>query len=50
MNYARGVWHHPLLVLGDHERFIVIDRAGPGTNLEEVRLDAERALWLEPSR
>jgi len=48
LNYARGVWHHPLLVLGDHERFIVVDRAGPGDNLEEFRLDAERALHLAP--
>ena len=49
INYARGVWHHPLLVLSDHERFIVVDRAGPGHNLEEMWLDAAHALHLAPS-
>jgi ureidoglycolate lyase len=49
VNYACGVWHHPLLVLRDHERFIVVDRAGPGHNLEEAWLDAAHALRLAPS-
>ena len=49
VNYARGVWHHPLLVLRDHERFIVCDRAGPGNNLQEARLAPERMLHLVPS-
>lgn len=48
VNYARGVWHHPLLVLHDHARFIVVDRAGPGNNLEEAWLDADCALELVP--
>jgi ureidoglycolate lyase len=39
VNYARNVWHHPLLVLGDGERFLIVDRPGSG-NLEEVWLDA----------
>lgn len=39
VNYAMNVWHHPLLVFSDAERFIVVDRAGPGDNLEEVWLD-----------
>jgi len=48
VNYARGVWHHPLLVTANHQRFIVVDRAGPGDNYEEIRLDAERLLQLLP--
>jgi len=36
VNYARNVWHHPLLVLDPQSRFIVVDRGGPGSNLEEV--------------
>ena len=44
VNYARNVWHHPLLVTTDAARFIVVDRAGPGVNLEELWLD--RALLL----
>jgi ureidoglycolate lyase len=39
INYARNVWHHPLLVLGEAERFLIVDRPGGG-NLEEVWLDA----------
>jgi ureidoglycolate lyase len=39
VNYTRNVWHHPLLVLGEAERFLIIDRPGSG-NLEEVWLDA----------
>jgi ureidoglycolate lyase len=30
------VWHHPLLVLNADCRFLVVDRKGPGNNLEEV--------------
>jgi len=36
VNYRAGVWHHPLLVLGDAQDFLVVDRAGQGPNLEEV--------------
>jgi ureidoglycolate lyase len=44
VNYARNIWHHPLLVLTDASPFLVVDRAGPGSNLEELRLaDAD---WL----
>jgi ureidoglycolate lyase len=35
VNYARNVWHHPLLSLGTVSDFIVIDRSGPGDNLQE---------------
>jgi ureidoglycolate lyase len=36
VNYARNVWHHPLLALGEGSDFIVVDRGGEGCNLEEV--------------
>jgi len=36
VNYARNVWHHPLLVFHADSRFLIIDRKGPGKNLEEV--------------
>ena len=35
INYAKGIWHHPLLVLEPDHDFMVIDRGGPGNNLEE---------------
>ncbi|MFO1107969.1 MAG: ureidoglycolate lyase [Bradyrhizobium sp.] len=44
VNYARNTWHHPLLVLTDASPFLVVDRAGPGDNLEEVRF--AEADWL----
>ena len=38
INYRRNAWHHPLLVL-QPQRFFVVDRKGPGVNLEEVTLN-----------
>jgi ureidoglycolate lyase len=38
VNYARGVWHHFLLPLEAESDFLVIDRAGPGDNLDEIEL------------
>ena len=35
VNYARGVWHHPVIALGRETDFLVIDRGGPGDNLAE---------------
>ena len=39
VNYHAGVWHHPLISLTRNAQFVVIDRAGPGANCDEVRLD-----------
>ena len=38
VNYAKGVWHHFLLALGGESDFLVIDRDGPGENLDEIEL------------
>ena len=32
VNYARGVWHFPLLVLGEEQDFLIVDRGGDGDN------------------
>ncbi len=42
INYARNTWHFPLLVLEDQNRFLVVDRKGPGSNLEEMWIDEIR--------
>ena len=42
INYARNTWHHPLLVLDEGSRFLIVDRKGPGNNLEEVWFDEIR--------
>ena len=50
LQIARGVWHHPLLVLAPVQDFLVVDRAGtsgdPGENLEVHRFPegAERVI------
>ena len=38
VHYRKGVWHHFLLVLDAESDFLVVDRAGPGDNLEEIAL------------
>lgn len=35
VNYAANVWHHPLIALDAVSEFLVVDREGPGNNLEE---------------
>jgi ureidoglycolate lyase len=44
VHYHKGVWHHFLLVLDAESDFLVIDRAGPGDNLDEVRLAPNDAI------
>ena len=44
VNYARGTWHHFLLPLEAESDFLVIDRAGPGDNLDEIELGDETAI------
>lgn len=45
VNYAAGTWHHYSLALGGVSDFLVVDRAGPGENLDEVELG--QADWVE---
>jgi len=48
VNYAPGVWHHPLLALDVGGDFLVIDRGGPGAagDCEEHVLDHPE-VWIE---
>lgn len=39
VNYAANVWHHPLMTIGETCDFLVVDRDGPGNNLEEYFFD-----------
>jgi ureidoglycolate lyase len=45
VNYARGVWHHPLIALDQSTDFLVVDRHGKDDNLNEVSLD-DADLWV----
>lgn len=44
VNYAKGVWHHPLIALGEVSDFVVVDRGGDGLNLNEQ--DLSESVWL----
>lgn len=46
INYRAGTWHHPLLALHAVSDFLVIDRAGPGNNCDEVELASEYLLTM----
>jgi ureidoglycolate lyase len=46
VNYAPGVWHHPLLALEAVSDFLVIDRDGAGHNCEEVAIEPGVILAL----
>jgi ureidoglycolate lyase len=35
VNYRRNIWHGVLTPLGEPQDFLIVDRVGPGTNLEE---------------
>jgi ureidoglycolate lyase len=41
VNYAPGVWHHPLIALEAASDFLVVDRDGPGQNCDEAVPDTE---------
>jgi ureidoglycolate lyase len=44
VNYAKGVWHHPLIALETVSDFVVVDRGGEGHNLQEQVLS--QPVWL----
>lgn len=44
VNYAAGVWHHPLIALDTISDFLVIDRGGPGCNCDEQTLP--ESTWI----
>ena len=49
VNYRKNIWHHPLLVIVPNHDFLVIDRGGPGENLEEYFFEeTEGSAFLKP--
>ncbi len=44
VNYARNVWHHPLIALDVQSDFLIVDRGGDGDNLIEVHFDTPIAV------
>ena len=47
VQYAKGVWHHPLISLQDESDFLVADRSGDGENLEEKLFENTQAVITE---
>jgi ureidoglycolate lyase len=48
VQYARNVWHHPLIAVDRVSDFLVMDREGDGINLEEADYD-EPYLIAQPA-
>ena len=46
VNYAKGVWHHPLISVNATSDFMVVDRGGDGHNLDEVRFPDDIDIML----
>ena len=44
VRYAANVWHHPLLTLEPAQDFLVLDRRGPGENLQETFFEEAPAV------
>ena len=47
VNFYKNTWHHFQIVLKKQRDFIIIDRAGPGDNLEETQINGE--VWIPES-
>ena len=47
VNYAKGVWHHPLLALERVSDFLIVDRGGDGPNCDEAQLPQTLQLMRE---
>lgn len=47
VNYRRGTWHHFSLALGAVSDFAVLDRAGPGGNLDEIELAPDQQIEID---
>lgn len=39
INYRKGVWHMPMIALEKRQEFLIVERAGDGTNCDEHFLD-----------
>jgi len=50
VQYAKNIWHHPLLIIEPSQDFLVADRAGPGDNLEEIWFGDGAYACLAPPR
>jgi len=47
VNYARGVWHFPLIGLEKEQDFLVVDRGGDGNNYDELYFEKSETRILK---
>lgn len=47
VNYKANCWHHPLLALNKVSDFWIVDRLGPGNNLEEFFFPQQLQISIE---
>ena len=47
VNYAAGVWHHPLIVTQDEDELLVVDRSGELPNCDEYHFTTDQTYWVE---
>lgn len=47
VNYATGVWHHPIMALENSSDFLIVDRKGEGNNCDEHFFAAGDVLTLD---
>lgn len=47
VNYARGVWHHVLIAVGQQQTFAIVDRIGNGPNCDRFELLGANACRID---
>lgn len=48
VNYRPGTWHMPLIAFETGQRFLVVDRGGPGDDCEERVFEPGMEISVEP--
>jgi ureidoglycolate lyase len=49
VNYGRNTWHHALIALDRTSHFLVVDRAGPGENCDEIAVSDSVMVMSTPA-
>ncbi len=49
IQFHKNTWHFPLLIMAESQDFWVIDRSGPGNNLDEYMFKGDAAILTLPA-
>ena len=47
VNYRPGVWHMPLISTREGQQYLIVDRAGPGNNCDELFIEDQAVVIHE---